>query len=95
MVLGIQNEQALAESCCYDSGRKVVISRKGGGGEHSKIFNALNSAICTVGQSSRTFRTIDSFSTAYRSLQVQTKVILEIKLAPGFYRCAIGSSVTF
>ena len=36
MVLGIQNEQALAERRCYDSGRKVVISRRG----HSKIFNA-------------------------------------------------------
>jgi hypothetical protein len=29
MVLGIQNEQALAEGRCYDSGRKVVISSRG------------------------------------------------------------------
>jgi hypothetical protein len=28
MVLGIQNEQALTESRCYNSGRKVVISRR-------------------------------------------------------------------
>lgn len=98
MVLGIQNKQTLAESRCYDSGRKVVVSRKGGGLEDLQCMPRIlryvqwdNLAL----EFTEPLGPLTASQRGYSSLQAQTKVILEIKLAHRFYRCAIGSSVTF
>src|SRR3954454_10227778 len=97
MVFGIQNEQALAESRCYDSGRKVVISNRG----NSKIFKSMPRILRYVQwdnpalEFTKPLRTSDGFSTASSSLQVQTKVSLVIKLARGFIVARMARRLLF